>query len=99
MVGVRRRCSAAARHLVWLVALAGLPALSLLSAAVPAWHVLPSWVVPPAVQTSAAIVAPAPSPDVSRAFIPGPQPIDRAVPPETSASLGTAGPVSSVQSQ
>ncbi|NQT12057.1 MAG: hypothetical protein HQ582_04880, partial [Planctomycetes bacterium] len=38
-----RHRSAAARHLVWLLALASLPALLILSAALPGWNVLPGW--------------------------------------------------------
>ncbi len=40
---VMRRASAAARHLVWGVAAAGLVALPLLSATLPQWRVLPRW--------------------------------------------------------
>jgi beta-lactamase regulating signal transducer with metallopeptidase domain/Leucine-rich repeat (LRR) protein len=38
-----RRCSAAARHLVWCLAIAGLLLLPLLCWALPGWHVLPHW--------------------------------------------------------
>lgn len=38
-----RRCSAAARHLVWCLAVASLPVLPILSSVSPDWHVLPRW--------------------------------------------------------
>ncbi|MHC4399204.1 MAG: carboxypeptidase regulatory-like domain-containing protein [Planctomycetota bacterium] len=41
-----RRASAAARHLMWLLAIVSLAALPLLSAALPGWHVLPDWMTP-----------------------------------------------------
>jgi beta-lactamase regulating signal transducer with metallopeptidase domain len=49
-----RRASAAARHLVWLVGTVSLLILPILSAALPAWHVLPQW--------ANNVVAPAPAP-------------------------------------
>jgi beta-lactamase regulating signal transducer with metallopeptidase domain len=42
VVGMRR-CSAAARHLVWFLAVTSLLALPLFSWALPGWHVLPRW--------------------------------------------------------
>ena len=38
-----RRASAAARHLVWLIALAALLMLPMMSAMLPGWRVLPAW--------------------------------------------------------
>lgn len=40
---VLRNASAAARHLVWLLAMASLLLLPVLSLSVPAWRVLPAW--------------------------------------------------------
>ena len=42
-VAAMRKTSAAARQLVWVLALAALPALPLASRALPAWRVLPGW--------------------------------------------------------
>jgi beta-lactamase regulating signal transducer with metallopeptidase domain len=64
-----RRHSAAARHLVWFLALVGLLAVPLLSATLPAWNVLPDWrpasgkaFLPPALPAPAT-VSPQISPD------------------------------------
>ena len=44
-----RRDSAATRHLVWLLAMAAMLAVPVLSAMLPRWRVLPQWVdIPPA---------------------------------------------------
>ena len=40
------RCAAAARHLVWLLALVGLLVLPLLGLALPGWQILPRWIDP-----------------------------------------------------
>ena len=40
-----RRRSAAERHLVWLLALVGTLALPIFSTCLPAWRILPHWVV------------------------------------------------------
>lgn len=48
LVCALRHRSAAARHLVWFLALASLPALLILSAALPSWNVLPGWAALPA---------------------------------------------------
>jgi beta-lactamase regulating signal transducer with metallopeptidase domain len=55
---VLRKASAAARHLVWLLALAALLLLPMLSAMLPGWRVLPSWttIAPPASSSPPAIV-------------------------------------------
>lgn len=70
-----RRASAASRHLVWTLALVSLLFVPLLSAVLPGWQVLPSWVkmgtvavetdagappVPPPSQTSGVASPPAP---------------------------------------
>ncbi len=44
LVLAMRKASAAARQVVWLLALAALLALPLVSAALPSWRVLPGWV-------------------------------------------------------
>ena len=57
---VLRKASAAARHLVWLIALGALLALPMLSAMLPGWRVLPSWTLmaPQAAVSPAVAVAP-----------------------------------------
>ena len=42
-----RRASADMRHLVWFLAAVSLLALPVLSALLPAWHILPAWTAPP----------------------------------------------------
>jgi len=56
-----RRASAAARHLVWTLGLGSLLLLPVLSAALPAWQVLPPWLNwgQPAAQADAAGMSPA----------------------------------------
>ena len=44
VVTAMRRSSAAARQVVWVATLAAILATPLVSALVPAWHVLPDWV-------------------------------------------------------
>jgi hypothetical protein len=55
-----RRSAAAARHLVWLLAVASLGALPVLSAVLPGWNVLPDWMILPREAAEPA----APAPDV-----------------------------------
>ena len=43
VVALMRKASAASRQLVWLLALAGLLALPVVSALAPSWQVLPGW--------------------------------------------------------
>lgn len=43
------RASAAARHLVWLVAVVALLSVPVMSLVLPGWRVLPAWAVPPSV--------------------------------------------------
>lgn len=43
LANAMRRCSAATRHLTWLLAVMGLFALPVLSWTLPAWNILPQW--------------------------------------------------------
>mgnify|MGYP005842456723 CR=1 FL=1 len=52
-----RRSSAAARHLVWFLAVASLLVLPILSGVLPAWRILPHWADP----VPALVFAPAPA--------------------------------------
>jgi len=62
-----RRASAAARHLVWLLGTLSLLILPILSAALPAWHILPQWANNVAVLAdSVPVSAGALTPDVPR---------------------------------
>ena len=63
VTGAMRRCSAAARHLVWLLAVAGLFALPGLSWTLPGWNILPRWMsvqagVPAPAQNQSHAIAP-----------------------------------------
>ena len=60
MVLFMRRASAAARHMVWTLGLVSLMLLPVLSAALPAWQVLPSWLSwnQPAAQADAGTSSP-----------------------------------------
>ena len=52
------RASAAARHLVWLVAIVALLGVPVLSVALPHWRILPAWAAAPAVETPTPIPPP-----------------------------------------
>ena len=79
---VLRRASAATRHAVWLLALASLLVLPVLSAALPTWRVLPHWadVSPPAAAAEIDAVAPAPDPVERAVPAAAPMPVAPAVP-------------------
>ena len=63
VTGAMRRCSAAARHLVWLLAVTGLFALPVLSWTLPRWNILPRWMsVQPGISTAAQSQMPAIAP-------------------------------------
>ncbi len=65
-----RRASASTRHLVWFAALAALPLLPLLSAALPGWQVLPSWLAVPGDDAEVAAATMREAPVARRAMIP-----------------------------
>ena len=56
-VTAMRKASAAARQMVWVLALAGMLALPLLSRALPSWQVLPNWIRPEAMLSQPAALA------------------------------------------
>ncbi|HEX4124024.1 MAG TPA: M56 family metallopeptidase [Tepidisphaeraceae bacterium] len=100
-----RRASAAARHLAWLLGLASLLVLPILSAALPAWHVLPAWAMPTANTTASAASIPSlppssPSPHQGeggvrvRAMpeIPGPDALVQGAPPTAPADRAPRRP-------
>ena len=98
-----RRASAAARHLVWHMAIIGLLVLPMVSAASPGWHVLPDWfnanprpvesapapTVAPA--DALAVDAPLPVPDAPLEYSAPPTSEPIATPPPSVAPI-TAGP-------
>ena len=65
VVALMRKASAASRQLVWLLALAGLLALPVVSALAPSWQVLPGWakvdVPAPAQQGTRTVIAEPPA--------------------------------------
>lgn len=85
-----RRASAAARHLVWLVALACLLLLPLLSVCLPQWRVLPAMMRPAAKATAPMEI---PVRDVTPGPVPDPQP--SAFAPTLHGSSGPSASVSS----
>ncbi len=97
MVCMRRR-SAAARHLVWFLAVASLPALPVLAWSLPGWRVLPGWMdfrqaKPAAVQH----LTKTPSlPEPSAAIPPAPSRIGTAVPATSEMALPTRVPSEAV---
>jgi beta-lactamase regulating signal transducer with metallopeptidase domain len=84
VLAVRKRASAAARQMVWMLALAALVLLPLASAALPAWQVLPDW---------AKLDLP-PAPEVA----PEPWPMDQAPGPEA-WTPGLQGPQTDFHAQ
>lgn len=69
------RASAAARHLVWLVAIVALLIVPVLSVALPQWRVLPGWAASPLKKEQPAPVA-----------VPAPTVADRPYPPAVAAA-------------
>ena len=59
---VMRRSSAAARHLVWSLAIIGLLALPILSGTLPGWQILPPWLDVPSETAPARPPMPVPAP-------------------------------------
>ena len=89
-VTLMRQTSAAARHLVWFLAVAALLLLPILSWALPGWHVLPGWMeikphateIPP--QAAQVLAAPAPvvAPEMAVEAPPVTEPMPLAAPPK-----------------
>ncbi len=64
---ILRRASAALRHGIWLLAVVSLLALPVLSAALPAWQILPSAIRAIASSAPSSVASPSASPSVSPA--------------------------------
>lgn len=93
-----KRCSAAARHLAWFLAVVSLLALPLLSLALPGWRVLPAWMNISDVAGAVVHSPSAPVPSVSAPVAESGLPVPGRSAPVESASVTSIAPASVVSS-
>jgi hypothetical protein len=93
-----RRCSAALRHLLWLLAVLGLFALPVLSWTLPGWNLLPRWMVLPPASPARQSLPAAPEAAVPP-HRPTSEPAGQSAPGPVAATAAAGGPAGTAHYQ